>query len=321
MPVEVTFDNGARTKTFNAPYLEVKVKNSASYKRPSDDGAGTVDVSYPGDLQHFTNSALAAQELPDVKTVPVNQFNLSSVAFVNGRSRDGFSDRRRQAARGTNVQGRYLLSAIDGADTVDFVNVFAASGMRFVSDFANKSGYDQSKGVWTQQNFTEHTEKMQRGEVKDFQAGDKIRFTVSGGALGFPLAGAKVRAKVFPSGASAEEMTDDLLDQVMVVPNPYVVSHQGQRSPYDAKLYFTNLPGKCTIKIFTIDGNLVRTLEHDEMTSPEPGKYSMEVWDLLSSNRLRVSSQTLIAQIETPNGAKSLKPFSVVVGGFRLIPE
>ncbi len=321
MPITLTYDNGASTKTFNVPYLEVSVKNTASYQRPSDDGKTTATVSYPGVVPHFTVSPLAAQELPDVRNVPIGQFNLSSAAFVNGRSKDGFSDRRKQSARGTNVQGRYLLSAVDGADTVDFVNVFAASGMQFVSDFSNKSGFDQSKGVWKQQDFAAFSEKLKRGEIKDFQAGDKIRFTVGGGALGFPLPGAKITARVVPSGASADQITDDLLNQILVVPNPYYVSHQGQRSPNDAKIYFTNLPSKCSIKIFTINGDLIRTMQHDELTSPEPNKYSMEIWDLLSSNRQRVSSQTLIAQIETPNGAKVLKPFTVVVGGARLIPE
>lgn len=321
MPVELTYDNGSTKKTFNVPYLEIKVKNNATYQRPSDDGKGVVDVTYPADLQHFTDATLAAQELPSPKIVPINQYNLSSTAWVNGRSKDGFSDRRKQTARGTNIQGRYLLSAIDGTDTVDFVNVFTASGLRFVSDFANKSGYDQSKGIWTQQDFVAHSDKMKRGEVKDFQAGDKIRFTIAGGALGFPLPGAKISAKVIPSGATIEEMTDDILNQTTIVPNPYFVTHQGQRSPSDAKIYFTNLPGKCTIKIFTVNGDLVRTMEHDELTSPEPTKYSVELWDLLSSNRQRVSSQTLIAQIETPNGAKVLKPFTVVVGGSRLITE
>lgn len=322
MPVTLTWKPGTGdvTKTFQVPYLEMKVKNVATYKRPSDDGKDFVDVSYPGDLQHFTDAAVAPQELPSPKAVPVNQYNLASTGWVNGRSKDGFSDRRRQATGGTNIQGRYLLSAIDGTDTVDFVNVFTGSGMSFVSDFGNKGGYDQSK-LWTQQNFTEYSEKLKLGSVKDFQAGDKIRFTVTGGALGFPLAGAKVTAHVVPSGVTVEETTDEILDQVTVVPNPYVVSHQGQRSPNDAKIYFTNLPSKCTIKILTINGDIIRTMEHDELTSPEPHKYSIELWNLLSSNRQRVSSQTLIAQIETPNGAKVLKPFSVVVGGTRLIPE
>lgn len=321
MPVTLTYENGSTTKTFNVPYLEVKVHNSAIYQRPSDDGKGIADVTYPGETAHYTVNPLAAQELPDQKVVAIGQFNLSSVAFVNGRSKDGFADRRKQAARGTNVQGRYLLSAIDGADTVDFVNVFTASGMRFVSDYSNKSGYDQSKGVWPQQDFATYGQRLRNGEIKDFQAGDKIRFSVTGGALGFPLPGAKVNAKVVPSGATIEQMTDELLDQILVVPNPYYVSHQGQRSPNDAKIYFTNLPSKCTIKIFTVNGDLVRTMQHDELTSPEPNKYSMEIWDLLSKNRQRVSSQTLIAQIETPNGAKVLKPFTVIIGGARLIPE
>jgi hypothetical protein len=45
----------------------------------------------------------------------------------------------------------------------------------------------------------------------------------------------------------------------------------------------------------------------------------MDVWDLLSDNRQRAASQGLIAVIETPNGAQTVKKFAVVVGGARIL--
>ena len=111
-----------------------------------------------------------------------------------------------------------------------------------------------------------------------------------------------------------------MLDQIKVVPNPYMISHQGQKSPYDAKIYFTKLPKRCSINIYTVMGDLVTTLEHDE-TSPYQDQESVEIWDLLSKNKQRVQSQTLVAVITTPDGAKTIKNFSVIVGGFRLIED
>ena len=110
-----------------------------------------------------------------------------------------------------------------------------------------------------------------------------------------------------------------MLDNIKVVPNPYVISHQGQKSPYDAKLYFTKLPEKCTISIYTAGGDLVKTIDYDEALDSSNGKYGVAIWDLLTKNGQRVQSQTLVALIETPDGATTMKSFSIVVGGFRIV--
>ena len=136
-----------------------------------------------------------------------------------------------------------------------------------------------------------------------------------------PLPGAKISAKIISSVPKIDEYTDDMMDQIRVVPNPYFVTDQIQRSPYDAKIFFTKLPKQCTISIYTINGELIKKFEHNELTSPEPEKYAVEVWDLIASSKQRVASQTLIAKIETPNGANSIQKFSVVVGSSRVVPE
>src|ERR1039458_5810491 len=58
------------------------------------------------------------------------------------------------------------------------------------------------------------------------------------------------------------------LDKIAVVPNPYVgaaswepataITGRGERL-----VYFIHLPNKCTIRIYTISGNLVKTLYRD----------------------------------------------------------
>jgi hypothetical protein len=154
---------------------------------------------------------------------------------------------------------------------------------------------------------------------QDFKAGDQVTLKVRGGAFGLPEPGAKVRVKVSESKVAADQVTDKMLEQVTVVPNPFYISHQMQQSPYDSKLYFTKLPEKCKISIYTITGDLVREFEHDETSGYKPYEHSIDIWDLLSTNNQRVQSQTLIAIIKSPNGAEQVVPFSVVVGGFRLI--
>ncbi len=68
----------------------------------------------------------------------------------------------------------------------------------------------------------------------------------------------------------APETVEDPLDRIYVVPNPYCaqaiwepksgyVSGRGER-----RIYFNNLPPVCTIKIYTISGEHVRTIEHND---------------------------------------------------------
>lgn len=219
-----------------------------------------------------------------------------------------------------NGLGRYYKSAIsvNGTDTLDFTHVINIGGVQFALDFANKGRTNQAAEEWTRKSPQEYN----IWTASDFKAGDKIYLRTYGGALGLPLPGATVIAKVSKSTPPNEQYTDDQLDKIMVVPNPYFISHEGVKSPYDSKIYFTKLPKRCTIEIYTVAGDLVTKLEHDEYNnSGDITRNSVHVWDLLSSNRQRVQSQAFLAVISTPNGAQTIKEFSVVVGGFRIIEQ
>jgi soluble P-type ATPase len=81
-------------------------------------------------------------------------------------------------------------------------------------------------------------------------------------------------------------------------------------------VYFTKLPPICDIEIFTASGDHVTTIKHNANTSDMA---NVEIYDILSKNGQRVQSQTLVAKISTPNGAQTLKHFSIIVGGFRVV--
>lgn len=74
---------------------------------------------------------------------------------------------------------------------------------------------------------------------------------------------------------------------VNVVPNPYRAA-----SAYDdpgkpetgRRIWFTNLPPRCSIQIFSLAGDLVRTLHHDD---PNDGK---QAWDVLSEYSRAIAS-------------------------------
>ena len=118
------------------------------------------------------------------------------------------------------------------------------------------------------------------------------------------------------------EATKDLLDNVKVVPNPYVV-----RSEYDLdyryrKIYFTNLPEKCTINIYTISGDLVSTIEHDVAfyTYTSTGDSSLVYdyadgiasWNVLTDNDQIPAPGLYIYHIEAANGASKVGKFAII---------
>ena len=104
------------------------------------------------------------------------------------------------------------------------------------------------------------------------------------------------------------------LDKIRVVPNPYVATNiiepknfinrsaRGYR-----RLYFDKLPRKCTIKIFTTAGELVKVLHHD--STIDDGK---EFWDLLSKDNIEVSYGLYFYQVDAPGIGKKIGKFVII---------
>ncbi|RKY25193.1 MAG: hypothetical protein DRP79_06890, partial [Planctomycetota bacterium] len=57
--------------------------------------------------------------------------------------------------------------------------------------------------------------------------------------------------------------------KIRVVPNPFYAHASWDISPTEKHVQFINLPGTCTIRIFTISGNLVNVLQHTNGTGTE----------------------------------------------------
>jgi hypothetical protein len=324
--VAVKIGNTTNVVDFTLSYLNVKVFKSVSDTLTT----GKILESYV-EIPH--QSLTNPDGILDVRDLSHNSYNLSAYGWVNGdwdtttdgRRRNNVLERRKQSTQestGTSVvpvgtQGRYYLTSVtpDGQNTIKFTHVFLADGATFGIDFANKQG---PKASITYNMFPEQAIMP----TNDIEAGDEVVFQTYGGAAGFPKTGAKIVAKVSDTTALTD-YTNDILNQVQVVPNPYYVTHAGQNSQYDAKIYFTKLPAECTISIYTINGDLIRTINHNESSLPEANRtfrQGTDVWDLLSDNKQRSASQVLIAKIETPNGASSIVKFSIVTGGYRQVP-
>jgi hypothetical protein len=104
------------------------------------------------------------------------------------------------------------------------------------------------------------------------------------------------------------------LDDITVVPNPYVVAasweprhlYQSGRGP--RKIDFINLPNKCTIKIFTLAGYLVNTIEHDDVY-----ENGTESWNLLSKDGLEIAYGVYLYHVNAYDlGVETTGKFAVI---------
>jgi hypothetical protein len=89
------------------------------------------------------------------------------------------------------------------------------------------------------------------------------------------------------------------LDRIKTVPNPYVANAAWDFSQDSQRLEFVNLPPVCTIRIYTISGNLVRVIEHNDGSGTA-------VWDLRTRFNLKAASGTYYWHVTTPDGKTKL---------------
>lgn len=107
--------------------------------------------------------------------------------------------------------------------------------------------------------------------------------------------------------------TKDDLSKIRIVPNPYNISDPlvNDASAYGSSnarlLFFVNLPSECTIKIFTENGDLIKTIEHYK-----PTQYGSERWDLITDSQQVISSGVYIAVFQKPSGEHSYQKFIIV---------
>lgn len=94
------------------------------------------------------------------------------------------------------------------------------------------------------------------------------------------------------------------MDKVNVFPNPYFGGSRLETNSINRFIYFSNLPSKCTIYIYSLSGVLVRKINRDN-TDPNN---SLEKWDLRNQDDISVASGMYIAVVDFPGvGTKVLK--------------
>jgi hypothetical protein len=127
-----------------------------------------------------------------------------------------------------------------------------------------------------------------------FRSGDVYQFTT-------------VAARVDRQQAKSD------LNNVAVVPNPYVVAARWEPARKFAtgrgerRIYFIHLPRDCTIRIFSVSGDHIKTLEHhsDLLDGAEP-------WDLTTKDDLDIAPGLYIFYLDAPGIGEKTGRFALI---------
>lgn len=129
-----------------------------------------------------------------------------------------------------------------------------------------------------------------------------------------PFSKADVFTLQTKAGFVSNEDAANKLDNIYVVPNPYVGANEiepanklsGQNRG-ERRIYFENLPMKCTIRIFTLSGELVTSIEHE--SGMDNGR---EFWNLLNHDGFSVAYGVYLAHIDAPGVGEKLIKFALI---------
>ena len=112
----------------------------------------------------------------------------------------------------------------------------------------------------------------------------------------------------------SNDLTEGDLDRIKVVPNPYVVTHAGEARLLSSQtsgrgereIRFTYVPPGAKISIFTVRGELIKTLRHEEL-------YVGDVyWNLRSDENIDVAYGVYVFVVEVPKVGTKIGKFALI---------
>ena len=95
------------------------------------------------------------------------------------------------------------------------------------------------------------------------------------------------------------------LEKIRVVPDPYVVANAWETNQFGKKLMFDHVPNQCTISIFTVAGDRVADLEHNDNNG-------YVFWDMRSYNDQYIAYGLYLYLVKTPDGRQKVGKFLVI---------
>ena len=128
---------------------------------------------------------------------------------------------------------------------------------------------------------------------KTFRNNEFFEFTISG--------------QSFSTSKAISEM-----DKIEVVPNPYVGAASWEPMSVsvgrgERRIYFMHLPSECIIRIYTMSGKLIDTIEHSSTFSD--GQLS---WDLVTKDGMDIAYGVYVYHVDAPGIGEKIGKFAVI---------
>jgi hypothetical protein len=130
--------------------------------------------------------------------------------------------------------------------------------------------------------------------IKPFLSSDVFKFTAKKGYINIDQAKAD-------------------LEKIKVVPNPYLANAKWEpKNPYSSgrgprSIHFTHLPSQCTIRIFTVNGELVKEILHESNLMD-----GSEEWDMLTKDNLSASYGVYVFHVDAPGIGIKVGKFAII---------
>jgi hypothetical protein len=107
-----------------------------------------------------------------------------------------------------------------------------------------------------------------------------------------------------------------LLDSISVVPNPYYAYSAYENTEVANIVKITNLPPKCVVTIYSLDGKFVRQFNRNEVREERKGegrgvRYGQVTpdieWDLKNGSGITVGSGIYLIHVKSDEGERVIK--------------
>ena len=105
------------------------------------------------------------------------------------------------------------------------------------------------------------------------------------------------------------------IGKIGVVPNPYKVRSMINETEWIRNIRFTKLPPKCTIKIYTVNGEHVQTIYHEDLTSQDSNTITSggeATWDMRTVNNQEVAPGLYVFVVQANGMEDYIGKFAVV---------
>ena len=96
------------------------------------------------------------------------------------------------------------------------------------------------------------------------------------------------------------------LDEIRVVPNPYIVGAKWEELQNVHQIRFMFLPPVCTINVYTLNGERVWSVKHNDYSGGD------EAWNVTNESNQALAFGVYVYVVSTPQGKKHVGKFSII---------